>query len=121
MILKHTRVGRNQRGRPETEPENNMAVNFPRNDAEYESWLHEHQTGFMANTWNPPSASYFRIHRATCTNMPDRAKPGNPNPKTARMYSKITADSREELEDYARTVLGLVAFDDSNYCKSCAP
>jgi hypothetical protein len=73
----------------------------------------------MANTNYRPSIRYFRIHRAT-HNLPDRSNPGSRNPRTGNKYSKVTADSIEELIEYART-LGLKVLEDSNYCKTCTP
>lgn len=98
-----------------------MAAKLCKTDKEYEQWLFDnHDSGYMANTYRPPSKSYFRIHRAACTNMPDRSKPGNVNPKTARRYSKVIAESIAELRDWARENLNL-EINGSNYCESCTP
>jgi hypothetical protein len=90
-------------------------------DAGYEDWVACHPTGFLANLKNPPGGKYFRIHRASC-HLPDRSLPGNVNPRTGRMYSKVSADTVAELAAWARAHLpALRDLTAENYCKTCAP
>lgn len=88
-------------------------------DAGYEDWVATHPDGFQANTGNPPSGWYFRIHRATCS-LPDRSSPGSVNPRTGNKYTKVTADTVAELVGWAAThVPELGALGPDNYCKVC--
>jgi 5-methylcytosine-specific restriction protein A len=89
------------------------------NDLGYEGWLSANPQGFMANTNYRPNSRYFKIHRAK-HNLPDRSNSGSVNPRTGNEYSKVTADSLDDLIDYART-LGLNELGNSNYCKTCGP
>jgi len=90
------------------------------NDLGYEGWLSANHLGFVANTNYRPNGRYFKIHRAT-HKLPDRSNAGSVNPRTGNAYSKITADSLDDLSDYAKTELGLNHFDDSHYCQTCNP
>ena len=95
------------------------AEHWTDDDLGHERWLSTHQDGYMANTNYRPNSRYFKIHRAT-HKLPDRSNPGSVNPRTGNEYSKVTADSLDDLIDYARA-LGLSELKDSNYCKTCTP
>lgn len=88
-------------------------------DAGYEQWLASHPQGFMANTGRPVGGHYYKIHAATCP-LPDRSKPETTDPRTGNRYLKVTGDTLEELEAWAKAMLGLTVNPD-NYCKRCSP
>lgn len=89
------------------------------NDLGYEKWLADNPHGFVANTGRPKGGRYFRIHLAG-HNLPNRARPDTTNPRTGNGYLKVTADSFEELADWAALKLGIIV-DQSNCCKQCGP
>jgi hypothetical protein len=96
-------------------------IHWINDDSGYEGWLLAHPHGFMANLNNPPSGKYFRIHRAT-HNLPDRSKPNSVHPRTGRQYSKVTAETIDELIAWAAVNLpALKELGEPNYCKACAP
>jgi hypothetical protein len=75
----------------------------------------------MANLSNPPGGKYFRIHRAICS-LPDRSKPGTPNPRTGNRYSKVTGESIADLIAWAKANMPwLKPLGQENYCKICTP
>jgi 5-methylcytosine-specific restriction protein A len=96
------------------------AIQWDSDDVGYEGWLSAHPHGFMANVYRPPGGTYFRIHCAT-HKLPDRSKPDSVNPRTGRRYSKVTADSIEELIAWATQKLPALTLGDSNFCKTCGP
>ena len=89
------------------------------NDAGWKQWLISHPQGFMANTHRPVGGHYYKIHAATCP-LADRSKPETSNPRTGNFYLKVTGETLEELEGWAKVHLGLTV-DPKNYCKRCAP
>ena len=77
-----------------------MAVEFRDNDEGYLRWLDGHPAGFVLNTARPAGADYLFLHRATCgtiTGVPARGRRWTTGP-----YQKICADSRIELERWAK-------------------
>jgi len=96
-------------------------IHWTNDDAGYEQWVATHEAGFVANTNNPPTAKYFRIHRAA-HRLPDRSNPDSLNPWTGRHYSKVTAASIAELNAWAeQNVPGLESSRTTRYCKTCFP
>jgi hypothetical protein len=96
-------------------------IHWTGDDDGYEAWVAVHQDGFVANMNNPPTARYFRVHRASHS-LPDRSNSDSINPRTGRQYSKVTADSIAELNTWAeQNVPGLGPIATANYCKVCLP
>jgi hypothetical protein len=42
---------------------------FVHDDPGYLRWLARHPTGYVINTYARPSASYLKLHRATCASI----------------------------------------------------
>ena len=96
-------------------------IHWTDDDTGYKQWVAAHQGGFVASTNKPPTARYFRIHRASHS-LPDRSNLDSKNPRTGRQYSKVTAGSIAELNAWAKqNVPGLGAIGSASYCKSCLP
>jgi hypothetical protein len=78
-------------------------VIFRGDDAGYLSWISEHPGGYVINAERNPRPSYLKLHRATCTWMSGRGKPGA---YTERSYIKICSTQLDALNRWAREVVG---------------
>ena len=87
--------------------------------AGYEGWVVKNPQAFIVNTRRPKGGRYFRIHLAA-HKLADRSKPHTANPRTGNRYLKITADTIDELKDWAVRELKITV-DQSNFCKQCGP
>ena len=76
---------------------------FVDNDAGYLDWLNGHQDGFVVNTYRHPSPGYLKLHLATCPTI-TRMQPFGKT-WTAHEYSKVCANSRIDLDNWARQTL----------------
>lgn len=76
---------------------------FVHDDPGYQRWLAQHPAGFVINTHSRPSASYLKLHRATCPSI-SRLQRGATT-FTHGDYSKLCGD-RTELEREARRLGG---------------
>jgi hypothetical protein len=72
---------------------------FRGDDAAYLRWISGHPMGYVLNAERNPKASYLKLHRATCTWMSGRGKPGA---YTERDYIKICSTSDDALAQWAR-------------------
>jgi hypothetical protein len=87
---------------PATVQDENVLI-FRDDDALYLRWISDHPTGYVVNAGRNPKASYLKLHRATCTWMSGRGKPGA---YTERDYIKICSTSLDALEQWAREKVG---------------
>lgn len=76
---------------------------FVRDDPGYMHWLAQHPDGFVLNTYSTPSASYLKLHRATCASISRLQR--NATTFTRSEYSKLCGD-RAELEQHAHHLGG---------------
>ncbi len=76
---------------------------FVRDDSGYMRWLAQHPDGYVINTYSTPSASYLKLHRATCASI-SRLQ-ANATTFTGGEYSKLCGD-RAELQRYAQRLGG---------------
>lgn len=90
-----------------------MLAHFVGPEAEYLAWLRAHPRGYVVNTYRTPSASYLKLHRATCWTI-DGTREAN---YTSGDYSKVCAETVTELEDWARRTLG----GSLDACSRCDP
>jgi hypothetical protein len=67
------------------------------NDQAYLDWVAAHPNGFVVNSYNPPRASYLKLHHTTCKSITTNTR-GN----WTKDYSKICASHRHELEQWAQ-------------------
>lgn len=75
-----------------------MTVNeFVDDDGGYEAWHHAHPTGWVANTTRQHTASYLKVHRASCGKGADRSRATGTQPFTGGRYVKTTATGLDEL------------------------
>ena len=44
-------------------------VIFEDNDADYRAWLDANQNGLVVNAYRSPTASYLRLHSASCATI----------------------------------------------------
>jgi len=56
-------------------------------DRKYTTWLDANPNGFVVNTYNPPKATYLKIHRASCRTI--SGKPTRGDSRTTRGYAKV--------------------------------
>lgn len=78
-----------------------MAIVFDREDMAYLTWLDGHPHGYVVNAFRNLNPSYLMLHRASCgtiTGVPTRGKTW-----TDGQYIKIGADTRQDIEQWART------------------
>lgn len=90
------------------------------NDDGYNRWLETHQAGFQANLYYPDDVSYFLVHTAKCK-LPDRSHSSTVNPRTGNAYSKLTADTIEDLLNWGEKKGLRFNTKRCRYCKRCAP
>ena len=70
---------------------------FRNNELGYREWCENHPAGYVLNTYHDEiDAAYVVLHRAKC---PTIDPTGDPEPRgfTGPLYSKLCADSIEEL------------------------
>lgn len=71
----------------------------------YFEWLAAHPAGFVVNTLRPAARpNYLVLHAASCWTI-HRGR-GKPGAFTGRNYQKVCSESRAELEEWVRTVVG---------------
>lgn len=76
---------------------------FRGDDAAYLRWLAEHPAGYVVNAERNPKPSYLKLHRATCTWISGRGKPGA---YTERDYIKACSPDLAALERWAKQTIG---------------
>ena len=76
---------------------------FRRDDAGYLAWVGAHPRGYVVNAEGIPKASYLKVHRASCTWMSGRGKPGA---YTERDYIKVCSTSLQMLRGWAQAEVG---------------
>jgi hypothetical protein len=76
---------------------------FRGDDAAYLRWLADHPGGYVINAERNPKPSYLKLHRATCTWMSGRGKPGA---YTERDYIKVCSTSKPALRRWASDTVG---------------
>lgn len=85
---------------------------FIDDDEGYFYWLAHHPEGFVLNTLRNPTASYLRLHRATCQHIQRRAER-----RLTAEYIKICSDDKGDLAAWALAkVRGTL-----DPCRSCTP
>jgi hypothetical protein len=85
---------------------------FVRDDPGYMRWLAQNPNGFVINTYATPSASYLKLHRATCTSISRLQR--NASTFTDGEYSKLCG-GKAELEQHAHRLGG-----SAQPCTNCA-
>jgi hypothetical protein len=83
-----------------------MVQVFEDDDAGYERWLEEHPHGYLLNSRRNPTASYLKLHAATCDHI-TTLRPGYSR-WTSGGYIKICADQREEIAEWTASHVGAV-------------
>lgn len=79
--------------------------NTTEGESQYIQWIRAHPTGVVVNTYRPrPTPGYLKLHVASCWTIGVRASGGGR--LTGRQYQKVCSASRDELEEWARTVVG---------------
>ena len=87
---------------PDLEAEVTVEV-FVDNDSSYEAWLRANPAGYVLNTYRAPSASYLKLHRATCGTISGAPARGSTWTKD---YIKTCSPVVAELAGLARTSTG---------------
>ncbi len=92
-----------------------MFVTFDDDDKAYLRWVDDHPHGFVVNTFRNVNPAYLMLHRAGCGTI--RGTPARGERWTSGDFIKVWADSRQNLEDWARRIAdgGLIP------CKLCHP
>jgi hypothetical protein len=88
---------------------------FRNDDPGYLRWLVLHPGGFVLNAEMPPTGSDPVLHRASCGTI--NGCPASGKTWTAGTYSKVVADSADELEEWARAHAGR----QTRRCGMCRP
>jgi hypothetical protein len=89
-------------------------------DDGYEKWIASNPNGFQANLFYPDNVSYFLVHSAKCK-LSDKSNPNTKNPRTGNDYSKLTADSIEDLMSWGIKKGLKFGTNNCRYCKRCNP
>jgi Protein NO VEIN, C-terminal len=76
---------------------------FQGDDAAYLRWLSEHPVGYVVNAERRPRSSNLKLHRADCTWISGRGKPGA---YTERDYIKVCSTDLFALKRWARETVG---------------
>lgn len=91
-----------------------QVFNKDKNDeANFLQLLKQNPTGFVLNYDSPGYEPFIKIHKATCHHMLSE----NIGPYTGRGYTKVYADSIEEIEQWKKAN-GVAA---GSLCKRCHP
>jgi hypothetical protein len=88
---------------------------FEDDDAGYLAWVDGHQHGFVVNTSRKPDPDYLYLHRASCGTI--RGKPARGERWTTGDLIKVCAETRGELEQWARQIAG----GELHPCGLCRP
>jgi hypothetical protein len=93
-----------------------MIVIFNRSadDAQYRRWVTAHPTGYVVNAYNPPTAKYLKLHRASCFTIT-----GTPTTGEAWVgdYVKMCAEDLTDLASWVKAHTGAVP----EPCGMCNP
>lgn len=76
---------------------------FVHDDFGYLRWLAHHPGGFVMNTYSRPSASYLKLHHASCASISRLQR--NARTLTDGDYSNLCGE-RTDLEQQARQLGG---------------
>jgi hypothetical protein len=88
---------------------------FVDDDSGYLRWVHSHPNGFVINTPRQPSASYLKLHRASCHTINGSWMPVGTSHWTEQ-YSKVCSLDRNELLAWSMKEFGQMP----SACKICA-
>jgi hypothetical protein len=77
---------------------------FEDDDAGYLGWIDRHPHGFVVNSYLKPDPRYLMLHRASCGTI--RGKPARGERWTTGELIKACAETRVELEQWARQSAG---------------
>jgi hypothetical protein len=88
---------------------------FEDDDAGCLAWIDGHQHGFVVNTYRKPDPRYLYLHRASCGTI--RGKPARGERWTTGDFIKACAETRAELEQWARQIAG----GELHPCGLCQP
>jgi hypothetical protein len=87
-------------------------------DPAYRAWLAQHPEGWVANTYRSLSPGYLKIHRTACSKAADETHAVVAQPLTGGPYAKTTADTLEELWEWANRQ-AFRALPDKVLCQLC--
>ena len=87
---------------------------FCDDDSGYLAWLRANPGGYVLNTYRAPSASYLKLHRASCGTISETPARGSAWTKD---YIKICSPVVGELAGWARGSTG----GDLDACGLCHP
>lgn len=68
----------------------------------YHAWTAAHPDGFVLNSWKPPAPGYLALHRSGCPSITQYRPGESPGAFTEGSYTKICADTRAELQEWAQ-------------------
>lgn len=85
---------------------------FKDDDQGFRDWIGVHPTGFYINTSRTPSADYLMLHRVGCTHVGDAE---DRDVSWTKDYIKVCANTKLELEAWARTSVG----GEPTLCQTC--
>ena len=88
---------------------------FEDDDAGYLAWVERNQHGFVVNTTRKPDPRYLLLHRARCGTI--RGKPARGDRWTTGDFSKVCAETRAALDQWARQITGC----ELHPCGLCRP
>jgi hypothetical protein len=77
---------------------------FEDDDAGYLDWVRQRPDGYVLNSYRKPSANYLPLHRASCWTI--TGKPARGDRWTTGDFIKVCADTRPDLEQWARQIAG---------------
>jgi hypothetical protein len=83
---------------------------FAGSDDDYYAWLAGHPNGFVVNTYHTPNPNHLFLHRATCYHI----QRWEGRTSTCGKYSKMCAESEQELLDWAASLGGT-----PTWCSHC--
>ena len=85
----------------------------PTNDQEFLHWLNAHAAGFVLNCHRKPTASYLKVHRASCPTIRSDSRSNY----AGGDYHKVCAETKDELQSWALQQTGGTI----SCCLTCNP
>lgn len=94
------------------------AIVFQNADSAYLSWVSNHASGFVLNTYSQPSSDYLVLHTLKCKSITKPKEKAHLNCFTGNAYLKVCAHEVDDLSDWIFEQ-GFENF--TSYCSRCKP